>query len=138
VAPRRQRQRSRSNASSGYSAVDVDREVPFLQLANPGAGDLLPTGDIIITAWPTIRPRPPHWIDRVEVFLDPRDNGGLFIGSVEPTDKEFKITAAVPNSANGGHTLTVYARSSVTGHEAVQQVPVFVGEPPAPTPRPTT
>ena len=113
--------------------------VPFLQLANPGAGDLLPTGDIIITgsAYDSAATSGTG-IDRVEVFLDPRDNGGLFIGSVEPTDKEFKITAAVPNSANGGHTLTVYARSSVTGHEAVQQVPLFVGEGPTPTPRPTS
>jgi len=111
----------------------------FVQLANPSAGDLLPTGDIIITGSaydPTATSG--IGIDRVELFLDPRENGGLFLGSVDPTDKIFKITAAVPSSANGGHTLTVYAHSSVTGQEAVQQIPVFVNEAPTPTPRPTS
>ena len=58
--------------------------VPFLQLANPSAGDVLPTGDIIITG-SAYDPAAMSGagIDRVELFLDPRENGGLFIGSVD-------------------------------------------------------
>jgi len=113
--------------------------VPFVQLANPGSGDLLPTGDIVITgaAWDPAATSG-SGIDRVELYLDPRENGGLFLGSVEPTANTFTLTIKVPNSANGGHTLTAYARSSVTGHEAVEQVPVNVGVAPTPTPRPST
>jgi len=113
--------------------------VPFVQLANPGSGDLLPTGDIVITgaAWDPAATSG-SGIDRVELYLDPRENGGLFLGSVEPPANTFTLTIKVPNSANGGHTLTAYARSSVTGHEAVEQVPVNVGVAPTPTPRPST
>lgn len=124
-------------AAPAMAAVPASAGLPFVQLANPGAGDVLSTGDIVISgsAWDPAATSGTG-IDRVELFLDPRENGGLFLGSVEPTDKEWKITAAVPNSTNGGHTLTVYARSSVTGREAVEQIPLFVGAAPTPTPRP--
>ena len=59
-----------------------------------------------------------------------------FLGSAAPTGPTFSVTVDVSNAANGGHTLYAYARSSVTGHEAVVAVPVFVGTPPTPTPRP--
>jgi len=126
-------------AASAAAPVMAAGAAPFLQLANPSAGALLPTGDIVITGSASDpAAMSGAGIDRVELFLDPRENGGLFLGSVDPSGKDFKVVAAVPNSANGGHTLTVYARSSVTGREAVQQVPVFVGEGPTPTPRPAT
>jgi hypothetical protein len=70
------------------------------------------------------------------VFLDNRDEGGTFLGGAQPTGPTFSVTADVSNSANGGHTVYVYARSSVTGREAVVAVPVFVGASPTPTPRP--
>ena len=73
----------------------------------------------------------------MELFLDNRDEGGLPLGSGAPgAGNTFKIKATLPNSANGGHNLVAYARSSVTGLETVESVPVFVGAPPTPTPRP--
>jgi hypothetical protein len=76
-------------------------------------------------------------IDRVELFLDNRDEGGQPLGSGVPgAGNAFKIKATLPSSANGGHNLVAYARSSVTGQETVQSVPVFIGAAPTPTPRP--
>jgi hypothetical protein len=115
---------------------------PVLQLANPSDGDVLLTGDVIIEGQ-AFDPSAisGSGIDRVELFLDNRDTGGLSIGSGVPgqngaTAHAFRIKATVPANANGGHALFAYAHSSITGQETVVSVPMFVGTPPTPTPRP--
>jgi hypothetical protein len=123
--------------AAGAAMVGAVASGPVLQLGNPGAGDLLPTGHIVISGTahdPAATSG--SGIDRVEVFLDNRDEGGTFLGGAQPTGPTFNVTADVSNSANGGHTVYVYARSSVTGREAVVAVPVYVGVSPTPTPRP--
>ena len=112
---------------------------PFLQLANPAAGDLLSNGDVIIQgrAYDPAATSGPG-VDRVELFLDPREEGGAFLGEATPTGASFTITAKVANTANGGHRLVAYARSSVTGLETSVAVPMFVGAAPTATPRPVT
>jgi hypothetical protein len=112
---------------------------PFLQLANPAAGELLSNGDVIIQG----RAYDPAatsgaGVDRVELFLDPREEGGAFLGEATPTGASFAITAKIANTANGGHRLVGYARSSVTGLETSVAVPMFVGAAPTATPRPVT
>jgi hypothetical protein len=117
---------------------------PVLDLANPAPGAVLPTGDVIIEG---VAYDPAAvdgaGIDRVEVFLDNRDSGGLSLGSAAPGEngaanpRAFRITAVVPANTNGGHSIVVYAHSSITGQEAVVTVSdVFFGAAPTPTPRP--
>jgi hypothetical protein len=111
---------------------------PVLSLGNPNAGDVLQTGDLIIEGV-AYDPSAPQGVgvDRVDLFLDNRDSGGLPLGSAAPADnRTFKIKVTVPSMANGGHSFVAYAHSSVTGQETVVSVPIFVGVAPTPTPRP--
>jgi len=72
-----------------------------LDLANPRAGDVLSTGDIVISGDAFVPSAAPlTGVSRVDLFLGARDNGGLFIGSTVPVGKEFQVTADVPNSEN--------------------------------------
>jgi hypothetical protein len=124
--------------SAAPAVSAVEHGAPVLQLGNPNPGDVLSNGDLYIQGV-AFDPNgsQSNGIDRVELFLDNRDEGGLPLGSGEPgTDNTFKIKATLPSSANGGHNLVAYARSSVTGLESVESVPVFVGAAPTPTPRP--
>ena len=129
-------------------------QLPVLGLSNPSAGDLLNTGTVVISG---IAYDPAATsgagVDKVDLFLGNRDAGGLFLGtampgaSINPLDADpssrlalsgYAIRAEVPSSVNGSHTLYVYAHSSVANKEAIVSIPVNVGAPPSPTPRPTT
>ena len=129
---------STSAGQAASSTVPVSSGPPVLDLGNPNPADVLPTGDVIIEGVafdPSARQG--GGIDRVELFLDNRDDGGLSLGSAVPgASNAFNIKATLPSTANGGHNLVAYARSSITGQETVESVPVFVGAAPTPTPRP--
>jgi hypothetical protein len=72
-------------------------------------------------------------ISRVQAFLGNRDAGGLFIGEAELGQQpvgppgSWSISAAFPDNVVGGQQLFVYALSSVSGTEAVVNVPVAFG-----------
>ena len=127
-----------SSAGQAATTAAVPSGPPVLDLGNPHPGDILSNGDLFIDGVafdPSANQG--SGIDRVEVFLDSRDQGGQPLGSGTPgAGNAFNIKATVPSAANGGHNLVVYARSSITGQETVQSVPVFVGAAPTPTPRP--
>jgi hypothetical protein len=114
---------------------------PVLQLANPGPGDLLPTGDIIISGF-AFDPAASDGsgISRVDLFLGDRDTGGLFLGSAVPAEdasaigKTFSIKASVPNSSKGERDFVAYAVSAVNSQQTRVTAPVFVGAAPTPTP----
>jgi hypothetical protein len=110
--------------------VPATQAEPF-SLANPSAGDVLGYGDYVVmgAVGPTV--------DRVSLFLDDRDSGGMVLGITTPTRGTFTVTATIPTSAAGGHTFTAYTYSSTTGQEAKVSVPVFIGAAPTPTPRPS-
>jgi hypothetical protein len=127
-----------ANATSQSQPATSARTAPVLSLANPSAGDVLATGDVIIegTAFDPSATQG-SGVDRVELFLDSRDSGGMSLGSGTPdANHTFTIKVSVPSNASGGRTFYAYAESSVTGQEAVASVPVFVGVAPTPTPRP--
>lgn len=127
-------------ASTSALQSGAVNSAPVLSLANPSAGDVLPVGDIIIQGVaydPTATQG--AGIDRVDLFLDNRDSGGMILGSATPAaDHTFKLKVTLPSTANGGHTVFAYAHSSATSQETVVSVPVFVGVAPTPTPRPTS
>ena len=88
-------------------------------------------------------------VDRVDLFLGERDNGGTFLGSAVPGDvaggdaRSFSVEVQVPN-LNRGVDFAAYATSAISGQQTAVTFPVFVGVPPAknpaatPTPIPTT
>jgi hypothetical protein len=117
---------------------------PLLQLANPNPGDVIPDGAYMVSG---IAYDPGSGqgagVDRVQFFLDPRENGGLLLGSATPFATTpgqapmFSATLVVPKGApRGQHTLNAYAHSSLTGAEATVSIPIFVGAKPTPTPLP--
>lgn len=100
-------------------------------LGNPSAADVLGYGDYVVSgaAGPAV--------DRVSLFLDDRDTGGMVLGAVAPVNGQFTLTVKIPTSAAGGHMFTAYAYSSTTGQESKVSVPVYIGAAPTPTPRPS-
>ena len=125
---------------------------PLLVVSNPTAGDLLGSGDVVIQGL-AYDPAATQGsgVDRVELFLGSRDSGGVFLGSGMPGTSSnpfvadqgsrlaqagFAVRATVPTNLTGNTTLFAYAHSSVTGQEVVVSIPINVGAPPSPTPRP--
>lgn len=106
-------------------------ETAKFSLGNPNTGDVVLNGDYIVSGTAS------SGFDRITLFLDDRDAGGTALGSAMPTNGTFHILITIPDSANGAHTFTAYAYSSVTGQEMKASVPIFVGAAPTPTPRPS-
>ena len=123
------------------AVATVSGQGPVLSLANPSAGDVLQTGDVMIEGVAfDANATSGNGIDRVSVFLGNRDNGGTIIGTGTPAaDHVFKIDAKVPAGMTGLHDVFAYAHSSVTDQETVVEVtPVYVGVAPTPTPHTIT
>jgi hypothetical protein len=101
-----------------------------LSIANPQPGDLLPRGKVVMQGLAFDRAATNgSGVDRVSVFLDDRDTGGQHVGDAtlgQPGANGFTVTADL-SRAGGGHTLFVYARSAVSGHETVVSFPVTIG-----------
>jgi hypothetical protein len=101
-----------------------------LSLANPNAGDVVGYGDYVVSG--AVDPS----IERVQVFLGDRDFGGMMLGSAVPANGTFMLTVKIPTTVAGGHDFVVYAMAG-NGQETRVAVPVYIGAPPTPTPRPT-
>ena len=101
-----------------------------LSVANPQPGDLVPRGKYVMQGLAFDRAaNSGSGVDRVSVFIDDRDSGGQLVGDAtlgKPTPTGFTVTADL-SKTSGGHTLFVYARSSVSGKEAVVSFPVIIG-----------
>jgi hypothetical protein len=101
-----------------------------LSVANPQPNDLLPRGKYVMEGLAFDRAASSgSGVDRVSVFVDDRDTGGQHVGDAElgkPGATGFTVTADL-SRLGGGHTLFVYARSAVTGKEAVVSFPVAIG-----------
>jgi hypothetical protein len=68
-------------------------------------------------------------IDRIDIFLDSRDEGGLFLGTATPVNNNlWSATVTLPNNNLGLHNLTVYAHSSVTGAQQTEVIPITVAQ----------
>jgi hypothetical protein len=142
-------------AAPSVAAIVVPAgQPPLLVLSNPSAGDLLNSGTVIIqgVAYDPAASSGAG-IDKVDIYLGDRDTGGLLLGSAIPGEtinplvtesgsrlaqSAFSVRADVPSNMSGVHVLFAYAHSSITGKDSIVWVPVNVGTPASPTPRPTT
>ena len=101
-----------------------------LSVGNPQPGDMLPRGKYVMQGRAFDRAASSgSGVDRVSVFVDDRDAGGQLLGDAtlgQPGATGFTVTADL-SRLGGGHTLYVYARSSVSGREAVVSFPVVIG-----------
>jgi hypothetical protein len=105
------------------------------ELANPDPGSMLQPGGYVLagTAMDDRASQGPG-IDRIDFFLDSREQGGMNIGTAVPGmttgpfgPDSFQTTVQLPNTI-GGHDLFAYAHSSVNGAESVISVPIALGE----------
>ncbi|HYR16119.1 MAG TPA: hypothetical protein VEQ67_18165, partial [Mycobacterium sp.] len=100
-----------------------------LSVANPQPNDLLPRGKYVMQGLAFDRAaNTGSGVDKVSVFVEDRDAGGQLVGDAilgQPGATGFTVTADL-SRAGGGHTLFVYARSSVSGRETAVSVPIVV------------
>ena len=97
-----------------------------VDVSNPNPGDTVKTGAIVLSgdAHDTAATSGPG-IDRIDIFLDDRDSGGLFLGSAQLGPASFwQATVTLPNNQVGLHTLNFYTHSSVSGATTVTSVPI--------------
>jgi hypothetical protein len=100
-----------------------------LSIGNPQPNDLVPRGKYVMQGLAFDRAaNNGSGVDKVSVFIEDRDAGGQLAGDAilgQPGATGFTVTADL-SRASGGHTLFVYARSSVTGRETVVSFPIVV------------
>jgi hypothetical protein len=66
-------------------------------------------------------------IDRVDIFLDSQDSGGMFLGSATPgSSGSWQTVVTLPSNKAGLHALWFYAHSSATGATKAVSVPVEI------------
>jgi hypothetical protein len=107
------------------------------QLANPDPGAMLQPGAIVLEGIAQDdRATDGPGIERIEFFLDSREEGGINLGTAVPGmtpgpfgPDSFQTTISIPAMV-GGHDLFAYAQSTVNGAESVISLPIAIGEPP--------
>ncbi len=66
-------------------------------------------------------------VDGVQIFLDNRDSGGIFLANAMMESggpNRWQATISLPTNNTGVHALYFYATSKVTGKETVVSVPI--------------
>lgn len=128
--------------SAGAASAAQSPAGPTLEVANPSAGAMVTPGSLMIQGVafdPTAATG--TGVDRVSVFLDDRDGGGLFLGDAtlgmpnvmtsQPAQfagAGWALTTPALKGVGDSHMLCVYARSSVTGQETEMEIPISIGE----------
>jgi hypothetical protein len=99
-----------------------------LEVGNPSPGDTIHVGAYNIIGRALDRNATSgSGIDRIDVFLDNRDQGGMFLASGSVlANNLWSATVTIPNNQTGLHNLTFYAHSSVSDREISVTVPVTV------------
>jgi hypothetical protein len=114
-----------------------------LQVDNPHPGDVITQGNYEIGGRATdTSTQSGSGIDRVQVFVDNRDMGGMQVGEADLnppagappnvmnsqlSGARFSVLADLSSVDQGSHTLFVFARSAVSGQEISAGVPINVG-----------
>lgn len=96
-----------------------------LEVANPSTGATVLSGAYVTQGTASAG------VDRVDIFLDNRDEGGFSLGSATVGGNgmargAWTATVDFPSNQKGLHTLWYYAHSTVTGAETAVQVPIDI------------
>jgi hypothetical protein len=117
-----------TTTTTADTAVAPSATTITVDVANPSPGDTIHVGGYVLegTAFDKAAQSGPG-VDRIDIFLDNRDSGGMFLTEAMPgADTMWHATAPLPTNQTGLHTLHFYAHSSVTGQEAVVTIPVTI------------
>jgi len=108
-------------------------DLPVLDLFNPSPGDLVLPGSYMISGL-AIDPMASDGsgIDEVAIYLGPRDQGGVELGSVAPSggqrQQDFSLSVDLPTAAPGTEQqLVAYAHSMLTDKVTEISLPIVMG-----------
>ena len=98
------------------------------EVGNPSPGDTIHAGGYVIEGVGVDKSaQSGSGIDRIDVFLDNRDSGGMFLGQAGMSQSNmWTATVTLPSNQLGLHSLWFYAHSSVTDQEMAVSVPVTI------------
>lgn len=115
------------SAAASLPAIVQPGPSLVLTIGNPQPGDSLPRGKYVMEGVAFDRAATAgSGVDRISVFVDDRDAGGQHVGDgTLGQSNGFSATVDL-SKLSGDHTLFVYARSAVTGKEAVVNFPVTI------------
>jgi len=100
-----------------------------LDVGNPTPGTTILRGALVVsgTAMDRAASSGPG-VDRVDIFLDNRDTGGMSLGTAAPdANGAWQTTVTLPSNQTGLHTLYFYAHST-GGAVAAAAVPVTINK----------
>jgi hypothetical protein len=99
-----------------------------IDVGNPSPGDTIHAGGYILQGVAFDKSaQSGSGIDRIEIFLDNRDEGGMFLGQATMGQNNmWTASVQLPNNQLGLHTLSFYAHSMVNDQETLVSVPVTV------------
>jgi hypothetical protein len=115
-----------TTSTTTTTAVAPSATTISVSVSNPSPGDTIHVGGYTIEGMAFDKAAPSGTgIDRVEIFLDNRDSGGMFLTQAMPgADNMWHAIAQLPTNQTGLHTLYFYVQSSVTGQEVIVTIPV--------------
>jgi hypothetical protein len=121
-------------ATAPVTTVVVTPEMPpsstsvMLDVGNPAPGATIHVGGYVIEGMAFDREaNEGTGIDRIDIFLDNRDTGGIMLGGAAfGTDNLWHAMVNLPTNMTGLHTLFFFAHSTATGSETVVTIPVVV------------
>jgi hypothetical protein len=114
--------------------ASADCSAIHFELANPSPGSRVETGGLVVQGIATdVRAHEGTGIDRIQFFLDDRDQGGTIIGTAVPGvvpgpfgPQSFETIISMPNLV-GRHDLFAYAHSAVSDRESIISMPITLG-----------
>ena len=134
--------RAQTEPAAGDMGAPDEQAAPsrmYFDVGNPSMGDTIHVGGFLIEGIAFDRAADQgSGIERIDVFLDDRDTGGMVVGhgvlgapSPVPDDPElagsgWTARVMLTSKMTGPHTMFFYALSEVTGEELVVTVPVNV------------
>jgi hypothetical protein len=98
------------------------------QVGNPSPGDTIHVGGYVVEGTASdSAAQQGNGIDRIDIFLDSREEGGMLIGHGSfDSGNRWSSTVELPDNQTGVHSLFFYVHSAVSGKEMVESVPVTI------------
>jgi hypothetical protein len=127
--------------SDTFGCTTPPEDVLHLDVSNPGPGDKVPVGDMVIHGVAYDRSTmEDKSVDRVQLFLGTRGSGGTLLANATlglpnpfaepggPRDMDgWDATISVPSSP-GPSNIVVYAHSAVSDTESTVAVPIMIAQ----------
>jgi hypothetical protein len=114
------------------AATTPAQSMVSLEVANPAPDDTVLAGAFVIQGVAMDhRATSGVGIDRIDIFLDNRDEGGTFLSSASLSGAgmnpgSWTATVDLPSNMKGLHSLWFYAHSTVTDGETTLEIPVTI------------